>query len=65
MVAVSGHARGLDQPLFTQVPQVARAGISGAPSWSRRSRLETTRNAPTVASVRDSEPRRVYSRSRS
>jgi hypothetical protein len=31
MVAVSGHARGLDQPLFAQVPQVARPGISGAP----------------------------------
>jgi hypothetical protein len=40
-------------------------GSAGLPSWSRRSRLETTRNAPTVASVRDSEPRKVYSRSRS
>jgi hypothetical protein len=30
MVAVSGHARGLDQPLFAQVPQVAGAWISGA-----------------------------------
>ena len=27
--------------------------------------METTRNAPTVASVRDSEPRKVYARSRS
>jgi len=34
--------------------------------WGRGaiSRLETTRNAPTVASVRTSEPRNVYSRSR-
>jgi hypothetical protein len=31
MVAVPGHARGLDQPLFAQVPQVARPGISRAP----------------------------------
>jgi hypothetical protein len=31
MVAVSGHARGLDQPLFAQVSQVARPGISRAP----------------------------------
>jgi hypothetical protein len=30
MIAVPGHARGLDQPLFTQVPQVARAWVSGA-----------------------------------
>jgi hypothetical protein len=30
MVAVSGHARGLDQSLFAQVPQVARAWISRA-----------------------------------
>jgi hypothetical protein len=29
MVAVSGHARGLDQPLFAQVPQVARTWIGG------------------------------------
>jgi hypothetical protein len=39
----------------------ARAGRS---LWSRRSRDETTRNAPTVDSVRLSEPRIVYSRSR-
>jgi hypothetical protein len=31
MVAVSGHARGLDQPLFAKVPQVARPWISRAP----------------------------------
>jgi hypothetical protein len=31
MVAVSGHARGLDQPLFAQVPQVAGPWISRAP----------------------------------
>jgi hypothetical protein len=31
MIAVSGHARGLDQPLFAQVSQVARPGISWAP----------------------------------
>src|SRR5919106_1896966 len=31
MVAVSGHARGLDQPLFAQVSQVTRPGISRAP----------------------------------
>src|SRR5919106_4838261 len=30
MVAVSGHARGLDQPLFAQVSQVARPGIRRA-----------------------------------
>jgi hypothetical protein len=30
MVAVSGHARGLDQPLFAQVSQIARPGISRA-----------------------------------
>jgi hypothetical protein len=30
MVAVSGQARGFDQPLFAQVPQVARAWISRA-----------------------------------
>ena len=30
MVAVSGHARGLDQPLFAQVSQVAGAWISRA-----------------------------------
>jgi hypothetical protein len=36
-----------------------RARESAIRSWS------TTRNAPTVASVRDSQPRRVYSRSRS
>jgi hypothetical protein len=29
MVAVSGHARRLDPPLFARVPQVARAWISG------------------------------------
>src|SRR2546426_8556644 len=40
-------------------------GSRGRSRSSRRSRLETTRNAPTVASVRDSEPRNVYSRSRS
>ncbi len=28
MIAVPGHARGLDQPLLAQVPQVARAWIS-------------------------------------
>jgi hypothetical protein len=31
MVAVSGHAGGLDQPLFAQVSQVAGPGISRAP----------------------------------
>jgi hypothetical protein len=31
MVAVSGHARGLDQPLFAQVSQITRPGISRAP----------------------------------
>jgi hypothetical protein len=31
MVAVSGHPRGLDQPLFAQVSQVTRPGISRAP----------------------------------
>jgi hypothetical protein len=31
MVAVPGHARGLDQPLFAQVPQVAGPWISRAP----------------------------------
>ena len=31
MVAVPWHARGLDQPLFAQVSQVARAWISRAP----------------------------------
>ena len=31
MVAISGHARGLDQPLFAEVSQVARPGISRAP----------------------------------
>lgn len=31
MVAVSGHARGLDQPLFPEVPQVAGPGVSRAP----------------------------------
>jgi hypothetical protein len=31
MVAVSGHARGLDQPLFAQVSQVAGRWISRAP----------------------------------
>jgi len=31
MVAVSGHARGLDQPLFAQVSQVAGPWISRAP----------------------------------
>jgi hypothetical protein len=31
MVAVSGHARGLDQPLFAEVPQVAGPWISRAP----------------------------------
>jgi len=31
MVPVSDHARGLDQPLFAEVSQVARAGISRAP----------------------------------
>src|SRR5918995_4122408 len=31
MVAVSGHARGLDQPLFAQVSQVAGPRISRAP----------------------------------
>ena len=30
MIAVPGHARGLDQPLFAQVSQVARAWIGGA-----------------------------------
>jgi hypothetical protein len=31
MVAVSGDPRGLDQPLFAEVPQVARPWISRAP----------------------------------
>jgi hypothetical protein len=31
MVAVPGHARGLDQPLFAQVSQVAGPWISRAP----------------------------------
>jgi hypothetical protein len=31
MVAVPGHSRGLDQPLFAQVSQVAGPWISGAP----------------------------------
>jgi hypothetical protein len=31
MVAVSGHPRGLDQPLFAQVSQVAGPWISRAP----------------------------------
>ena len=31
MVAVSGHARGLDQPLFAQVSQIAGPWISRAP----------------------------------
>src|SRR5207247_900325 len=43
MIAVPGHARGLDQALL------ADRESAGLPSWSRRSRLETTRNAPTVA----------------
>ncbi|MCA1586257.1 MAG: hypothetical protein LC791_16290 [Acidobacteria bacterium] len=30
MIAVPRHARCLDQPLFAQVPQVARTWISGA-----------------------------------
>jgi hypothetical protein len=59
LVAVPGHSRGLDQPLLTEVPKSPERGSAGLPSWSRRSRLETTRKAPTVASVRDSEPRSV------
>jgi hypothetical protein len=31
MVAISGHARGLDQPLFAQVSQIAGPWISRAP----------------------------------
>jgi hypothetical protein len=31
MVAISGHARGLDQPLFAEVPQIAGPWISRAP----------------------------------
>jgi hypothetical protein len=31
IIAVPGHARGFDQPLFAEVSQVARAWISGAP----------------------------------
>ena len=40
-------------------------GSADRPSWSRKSRDDTTRNVPTMLSVRDSEPRMLYWRSRS
>lgn len=57
MVAVSGHARGLDQPLFAQVSQVAGPWISRAPIVVSEITTGDHSECTKVASVRDSEPR--------
>ena len=57
--------------LFTQVPEFAAAWVVGLAAAVPRSSACTTRNAPVVASARDSEPRkrtlcsRNHTRSRS
>lgn len=64
LLAIAEDADRLDEALFPQVPEVTVTTSAGRSAWSCRSRAGTTRNAPTVASVRLSDPRSVYSRSR-
>jgi hypothetical protein len=64
LLAIARDADRLDEALFSQVAEVAVTRSAGRSAWSRRSRAGTTRNAPTVASVRLSDPRSVYSRLR-
>ena len=58
-IARAGHPNRLDESLLTQMAEIADRDQPADPV-SRRSRPETTRNAPTVDNVRVSEPRKVY-----
>ena len=64
LFTIARDANGFDQTLFAQMSKVAVTWTAGRSSRSRRSPAGTTRNAPTVASERLSEPRNAYSRSR-
>jgi hypothetical protein len=57
-------ANGLTSPCSRRCLRSPLRGSAERSLWSRRSRAQTTRNDPTVASVRDSDPRSVYARSR-